>query len=211
MRTHVLTATLFTALLSGWAASGCSDSGAVVEVGVSSNAQAITTSAAGVPAEAAGGNLVVTITKVSVHVAGDGDDGDEGKGRDPAKGPAEGEPGDDADGGGWEVIFEGSKRVNLRDAAASEAFLAEERIPAGKITQIRLLLAEDAAVEDGERSAPVTCSSCSTTGLKIVTTGKLVAPEGGRVHLTLDFDQQASLSGDAATGYRLAPVVHLKN
>lgn len=208
MRTNISTIALFTLLVSGWAASGCSSSDdARVEVGITSNAQALaTTTSAEAPAEAgaANGSLLVTITKVSVHVAG----GDDDKGRDD-KGAPEAEPVDDDEGGGWHVVFDGSKQVNLRDAAASEAFLAEQTIPAGKITQIRLLLADDAVVADGERSAPVTCSSCSTSGLKIVTSGKLVVPEGGKVHITLDFDQQASLSGDAS-GYRLSPVIHLK-
>lgn len=210
MRTPIFATTLFSLLISGWAASGCSGSDkAVVEVGITSNAQALaTTTSAGTPAEAgtANGSLLVTVTKVSVHVAG-GDDDDKGA---PEAEPKSDADGDDADGGGWQVVFEGSKQVNLRDAVASEAFLAEQSIPAGKITQIRLLLADDAVVVDGERSAPVTCSSCSTSGLKIVTSGKLVVPEGGKVHITLDFDQQASLSGDAS-GYRLSPVVRLKN
>ena len=75
------------------------------------------------------------------------------------------------------------------------------------MTQIRLVLA-GATFVDGTTPTPVACPSCTQTGLKIVTMGKLFVPSGGTLHVTLDFDREHSLSA-TADGFRLDPVVKI--
>jgi len=101
----------------------------------------------------------------------------------------------------------GPTRVDLLRAPAVETFLGSAPIPAGKITQIRLVLV-DATWFDGASVTPVACPSCTQTGLKIVTMGKLMAPIGVTLHVTLDFDREHSLHADP-NGLRLDPVVHV--
>jgi hypothetical protein len=185
---------------------GASDGGGHVEVGITSSAQplavlpafAVGDGAIDADAGPLGPRLILTVARVDVHVAGDDDSDDN---RPPGPLP----PNDDD--GGWVTIFSGLARVDLLLAGSVETFLAAAPVPAGKITQIRLVLS-DATWIDGAASTPVTCPSCTQTGLKIVTMGKVMVPRGGTIHITLDFDRERSLRADK-DGYRLDPVVKI--
>jgi len=137
------------------------------------------------------------VRRVEVHIAGD-DEPD-----DPAP-PNAPPPHDD---GGWIIVFDGLAVVDLLQMGSVETFLGAAVVPAGKITQIRLVIAQATWV-DGPLTLPVTCPSCTQTGLKIVTMGKLVVPSGGTVHVTLDFDRDHSLRTENG-GYRLDPVIKI--
>jgi hypothetical protein len=98
-------------------------------------------------------------------------------------------------------------QVDLLQAGSVEAFLGSGPVPAGKVTQIRLVISEATWV-DGAITKTVVCPSCTKTGLKIVTMGKLFVPVGGILHVTLDFDRDHSLHDDK-DGLRLDPVVKI--
>lgn len=177
------------------ALAGCGGGGsggdAAVEVGIT--AQALQTSPSSGGAEATTQrHLVITVTEVNVHVAVAGGEDDSASGEDPG-------------GSGWITVFSGKTDVDLFDATSTEELLGSLAVPAGKITQVRLVLAGAALVE-GATTTAVTCPSCSESGLKIVTEGKLEVAAGDTLHLALDFDQARSLTQDES-GYRLAPVI----
>lgn len=196
-------------LLSGVLAmtlAGCGNGGgsASVELGVTAQALEITTLPSEGPSESAQKHLVITVNEVKLHVAvtGADDDADE-----------DSIPGTDTDietdtgKSGWRTAFSGETTIDLFDATSTEALLSTIEVPAGKITQVRLVLSGAELVE-GAMKTPVTCPSCSETGLKIILGGKVDVVDGDRLHLDLDFDQATSLTHDGA-GYRLAPVVKL--
>ncbi len=105
------------------------------------------------------------------------------------------------------TVFTGSAVVDLLTAGSVETFLGSAPTPAGKVTQIRLILS-DARFVDGALTAPVSCPSCTQTGLKIITMGKLFVPSGGVLSVTLDFDKEHSLS-TTTDGFHLDPVVKI--
>ncbi len=168
---------------------------ASVEVGITAQALQTTTPSSGSGATTER-HLVITVTDVTVHVAATGAD-DEAK-ADPVSGKDTGES-------GWITVFTGETKVDLFDATATEKLLGSMTIPVGKITQVRLVLAS-AELVDGVTTTAVSCPSCSESGLKIITEGKVEVAVGGTIHLALDFDQTKSLTHDEA-GYRLAPVL----
>jgi hypothetical protein len=178
---------------------GCQGSEGTVEVGFISSGQALTATNADAGATP-GPHLILTISRVDVHVAGEGESDDDHPGTPTGSGSS-------INGTGWVTVFSGAAHVDLLDTKAVEAFLGSAATPSGKITQIRLILA-DATWIDGAQTAPVTCPSCSQTGLKIVTMGKLVVPAGGVLHVTLALDREHSINA-ASDGVRLDPVVKI--
>ena len=188
---------------------GCNGSGGTFEVSLTSSGQSLTQVAPAPGASGtidtnagiAGPRLLLNVQRVDVHIAGDDKSDD-----DPPNPPGSPPPHDDDDGG-WITVFSGVARVDLLLAGSVETFLASAPVPAGKVTQIRLVIS-DATWVDGAVTKPVACPSCTKTGLKIVTMGKLFVPAGGTLHVTLDFDRDHSLSTDK-DGYRLNPVVKI--
>ena len=191
---------------------GCSEGGGgsgTLEMGVTATGQALRAGNAGPDggpidpdAGAAGPRLLLNVRRIDVHVAGT--DGSDPLDATPPSPPNPPPPDDD---GGWVTIFSGAVSLDLLQAGSVETFLASATVPAGKITQVRLVLADAVWVEEG-RTQPVTCPSCTQTGLKIVTMGKVVVPQGGTLHVTLDFDRDRSVRAEN-DGYRLDPVVKI--
>jgi hypothetical protein len=186
---------------------GCSDAagGGTVELGFTASGQALTTAAADggtidLDAGTVGPRILLNVVRVDIHVAGNDDPDDP---PNPPNPPPPNPPHE----GGWITIFSGAAQVDLLQAGSVETFLASAPVPAGKITQIRLAIA-DAIWTDGTATAPVQCPSCTQTGLKIVTMGKVVVPSGGTLRVTLDFDRERSVRADK-DGYRLDPVVKI--
>jgi hypothetical protein len=186
---------------------GCGNGGsggeASVELGITAQPiQSITLPSEGPGPSAAQKRLVVTVDQVKLHVAvkGADDEADDDS-------ALETDTSTDMTTSGWKMAFSGSTDVDLLDATATEALLSTIVVPAGKITQVRLVLS-DAKLIEGDTTLPVTCSSCAETGLKIILGGKVDVVDGDRLHLQLDFDQATSLTHDGA-GYRLAPVIKL--
>jgi hypothetical protein len=211
IRLHDAASIVFPALALGLLA-GCQTSGGTIEVGVTASGQplsaVVAASDAGVSSDAgvpAGPELILDISRVDVHVAGNDAPDDDPKGTLTGGGTVGGP--DPHDGGGWVTVFTGAAHVDLLRAGSVETFLGSAAVPAGKVTQIRLVLA-GATFIDGATTALVTCPSCTQTGLKIVTMGKLFVPSGGTLHVTLDFDREHSLS-TGTDGIRLDPVVKI--
>jgi hypothetical protein len=207
MRTHLRYASaIATAAIALGLLAGCQTSDGTIEVGVTASGQALSVTAADAGAPpSAGPALVLDITRVDVHVAGADAPDDDPPGTLTGGGSLGGSaPHDD---GGWITVFAGTAHVDLFKLGAVETFLGSTAAPAGKVTQIRLVLA-GATLVDGATSTPVACPSCTQTGLKIVTMGKLFVPAGGTLHVTLDFDREHSFS-TGADGLRLDPVVKI--
>jgi len=181
--------------------SGGGDGGtALVEVGITAQALEVTVPSSGGSGSGSGSasqkHLEITVSDVLVHVAAHG--GDHEAREDSASGAETGES-------GWFTVFSGKTRVDLLDAITTEALLDSVTVPAGKITQVRIVLTDAELIEGTKRTA-VSCPSCSETGLKIVTEGKVEAAAGDTLHLALDFDQARSLTLKEGV-YRLGPVI----
>ncbi|WP_437806441.1 DUF4382 domain-containing protein [Sorangium sp. So ce1078] len=174
---------------------GCGG-GATVEVGVTAQPLQVPLAPPAGGDVASEAHLVVTVTEVSVHIAGD--EGSPG---------GDGESADRAGEKGWTTLFSGEAKVDLLDAVSTEEFLGSNEVSAGKITQVRLVLA-GAELVDAAGTSPVSCPSCSESGLKIVTEGTVEVSPGGTLRLTLDVDQASSLTQDES-GYRLDPVIKI--
>ena len=206
MRKHFqYAASIGWSVLAAGALAGCASSSGTIEVAITSSGQPLTASGAtpgaGSATTAVASHLVLNVTRLEVHVAGlEGPDDDP-----PAGAPAA--PVTGGDDGGWITVFSGTAGIDLLKAGSVEIFLGSTAVPVGKITQIRLVLGDSTWV-DGAVVLPVACPSCSETGLKIVTMGKLFVPAGGTLHVTLDFDQEHSLQV-GADGVRLDPVVKI--
>lgn len=145
--------------------------------------------------------LEVTVSRVDVHVAADGEKGS----AEDSQSAASGSTGPHS---GWTTVMSDPIRLNLYDLTATEKLLGDASVPAGRVTQIRLVLANDITLVSGSTSTPVTCPSCTETGLKIVTEGSVQLAAGETLHVTLDFDSAHSLTVDS-TGYRLDPVIRI--
>jgi hypothetical protein len=182
---------------------GCNSGGggggtALVEVGITAQALEVTVPSSGGSGSGSGSgsqrHLAVTVSDVLVHVAAHGADHEAREGAAPRAGES-----------GWFTVFSGKTRVDLLDAITTEALLDSVTVPAGKITQVRIVLTDAELIEGTKRTA-VSCPSCSETGLKIVTEGKVEAAAGDTLHLALDFDQARSLTLEEGV-YRLGPVI----
>jgi hypothetical protein len=193
----------FVSLFLSVSVAGCA--GGFVEVEVSSNA--LTEEPGAQPTR----SLLVTVTEVDVHVV------EKGGKDEPERAAPEGEiavadaqtaADAEQEQNGWVTVFEGEQEINLLDAAAASAFLGGAAVPAGKITQLRLVLAGEALLLDGDQRFPVSCPSCTEAGLKLNPSGKLEVAEGGALSLTLEFDQEGSLTEDSE-GLRMSPVIKL--
>jgi hypothetical protein len=164
---------------------GCSSSG-TIETSVSSSALT------GAPGRFEGpAHLSVTIREVAVHIGSEIDEQDQ------------------TEDAAWTTVFSGPTRIDLYDTGLVSKMLSSAPAPAGPVTQVRLVLDDDPTLTVDGVALPVSCPSCTETGIKIVTHGALEVPEGGTLFLTLDFDQDASLHTDGHGGYILQPTVRL--
>jgi hypothetical protein len=170
---------------------GCSAQG-MVKVDVESTSQAQTIARSDPAPVVAQRELHVTLTRVDVHVA-DADATDDS----------------DRDSPGWATIFKGAREVDLFDKSAVATSLGYAPTPIGKVTQVRLLIGDDAVFVDEFGNHAIQCPSCAETGLKVVTSGQVEVKSDGVLHLTLEFDRDASLV-ETRTGFALNPVVHLR-
>ncbi len=110
---------------------------------------------------------------------------------------------------GWEVVSDEDRTFNLLElqngvtAALGSATLAE-----GKVTQLRLVLAAAGhSLVNGAGEHALTIPSGEETGVKLTGCFEVVA--GETLELTVDFEADASVSGDDASGYTLRPVIKL--
>ncbi len=115
------------------------------------------------------------------------------------------------DGSAWISIGNEAEdnHVNLLSlVGGNSAFIGSKEIPAGEITQIRLLLGEDNyLVKDGEEIA-LTTPSAQQSGLKLQVHEELLA--GIQYDLVIDFDAAQSIVKAGNSGkYILKPVLRV--
>lgn len=116
---------------------------------------------------------------------------------------------EETDGTAWITIANEADEdhINLLSLVnGNEAFIGSEEIPAGEISQIRLLLGEDNyIVVDGDE-IPLTTPSAQQSGLKIKVDQELMA--GIQYDLVIDFDAAKSIVKAGNSGkYILKPVL----
>jgi len=157
--------------------------------------------------------LQFTVKEIDVHVVPiETIDNEEVAGVEPGK---EGEHADGVeeigepdDGGKWLTIA-GARQIDLSAGIATEITFEPTIIPAGRITQTRLVLEGDAVLWIGSERVTLVCPSCSTSGLKLVSRDDVIVPPGGGVLLKLMFDLEM-LGQKHGGGFQLGPVVHVE-
>lgn len=153
-------------------------------------------------AEGSEAALLLHVIRTEVHVAAAGG------------GDAEGEPADDAaddeggEGGGFVVLSEEARDVDLYALSGTAEELASGPVPAGRLTQIRLILDADSPatlVAGGEETA-VSVPSGAQTGLKLYAAPPVVLEDGSAVELGVEF---GGLVGSDESGLVLTPALAL--
>lgn len=115
----------------------------------------------------------------------------------------------DDDGDGW--ISVGDVNTGVYDllelTGGVSQLLADTEVPAGYVSQIRLILGtENSVVIDGE-SKPLNTPSAQQSGLKLQLNQELEA--GENYAFLLDFDVEKSVVTTGNGGYNLKPVIRL--
>lgn len=87
----------------------------------------------------------------------------------------------------------------------ADTLLAEANVPAGKVSQIRLVLGENNSVVVDGTSYPMSTPSAQESGLKLNLKETLEA--GGSYTFWLDFDAGKSIVQTGNGGYKLKPVI----
>jgi hypothetical protein len=136
-------------------------------------------------------HLFVTVTAVKVRVEPD-------ERAEPTRGEAEHrravEPKPVADEDeSWFTVFSGALRIDLADLGSDVRLLGMIGVPAGRVTQIRLQLADDVLLVQNGASTAVACPSCATSGLKIEVDDDALVTAGGHLQLTMAVDLRLSL------------------
>ena len=129
----------------------------------------------------------VDIQGVSVHTNGDSEESD----------------------AGWVELAGGNVGVkNLLDfTGGTELTLVDTDFPAGKISQIRLILGPDNSVVVNDKPYPLKTPSAQQSGLKLQVHENLVA--GITYEFKLDFDAANSIIHTGADSYILKPVIRV--
>jgi hypothetical protein len=145
--------------------------------------------------------VMVTISKMEVHLAGGDGDGPEDKGKD---------------GSGWHLLDRPAQSYDLLQLQNDvTAALGEMELPEGKITQIRMHL-DPAAINEVRLVRGAVCaldlSNVERTGVKINHPFKAFPIEAGETTVAVvDFDVKESVSKEGDCVYRLNPVIKLKS
>lgn len=173
---------LLVSLLSVTALSACfgaiDDEPAIVEVGIGSTSSALQADEGSVESAR---HLRLHVSEIRVHVAG---------------------------GDGWATVFSGNRVVTLSANSPVQEILGSANAHAGRITQVRLLLASAPELVEGATTTELECGSCAESGLKIIPAGTLALEAGERRHVTIAFDVDRSIV-DANGTLRLKPVMRL--
>jgi len=86
-----------------------------------------------------------------------------------------------------------------------DTLLASAELPAGRISQIRLILGEENSIKVGGETFPLSTPSAQQSGLKLNL--QAVLTEGITYTITLDFDAARSIVKKGNGGYSLKPVI----
>lgn len=151
-------------------------------------------------------HLTLDVKEVTVHVATPPDaEDDPADAGDAPDGDAGSEGGGADDDGAWVTVASGV-RLDLRPGD-NRISLGSTVVPAGELTQVRLVLDQNATLWTGIDAIQVPCPSCTTSGIKLVVDDHVEIPAGGTVDLTLMFDLESTALQTAA-GSKLGPVIH---
>ena len=118
-----------------------------------------------------------------------------------------------SDQGGWVTVFDGSQTIDLLSLKDRSLLLGEVSLPAGNVSQIRLVLADGpqyVVLADGSQ-APLKTPSGQQSGLKLV--GDFGVTACSTHTVTIDFDGEKSIAAHPAKGgseWILRPVIRVK-
>ena len=149
-------------------------------------------------------HVFITLERVQVHVAGGGDD-------DGKKNVA-----DDEGSAGWRDVVPPTSTFDLMALRNDvRAALGELELPSGKITQIRLFIAQggknEVVLVDGG-VCPLDLEQVPQSGFKINHPFKAIDVEdNSSVNLVVDFDLTESVDQSGPCSFRLKPVIKLKH
>ncbi len=107
---------------------------------------------------------------------------------------------------GWTILDVKSGVYNiLKLTNGLDTLLASAELPAGRISQIRLILGNNNSVKVGGITKPISTPSAQQSGLKLNL--QAVLTEGITYTITLDFDAARSIVRKGNGGYNLKPVI----
>ena len=112
---------------------------------------------------------------------------------------------DDFERDEWSLVVDPEIYDLLELTGGTYALLADEDIPAGAISQIRLVLGEDNTVVVDGQEYPLATPSAQQSGLKVQFNQTLEA--GVFYTVVLDFDVEKSIVTQGNGGYSLKPVI----
>jgi hypothetical protein len=111
-----------------------------------------------------------------------------------------------SDNGGWMSL---ETNVDVYDLLTltngAETVIANDDLPAGKVSQLRLILGDNNSVVVDNESYPLTVPSGSESGLKLQIHADLT--EGITYSVLLDFDAAKSIVATSSGSYILKPVI----
>jgi hypothetical protein len=114
---------------------------------------------------------------------------------------------DNGDENGWKKLEINSGVYDLLELTNGlDTLLGELEVPAGKISQIRLILGDDNSLKIGEDVHPLITPSAQQSGIKIQVHQTLVA--GITYKILLDFDAARSIVKRGNGTYSLKPVIN---
>ncbi len=114
---------------------------------------------------------------------------------------------DGGDEKGWKKLEINAGVYNLLELTNGlDTLLGAIEVPAGKISQIRLILGDDNSLKIGEEVHPIKTPSAQQSGLKIQVHQTLVA--GITYKILLDFDAARSIVSKGNGTYSLKPVIN---
>ncbi len=112
----------------------------------------------------------------------------------------------DGDESGWKKLEVNAGSYNLLELTNGlDTLLAELEVPAGKISQIRLILGNNNSIKVGDDIHPLQTPSGQQSGLKLQVHQTLL--EGVTYKILLDFDAARSIVEKGNGGYLLKPVI----
>jgi hypothetical protein len=109
-------------------------------------------------------------------------------------------------GKGWKPLEVDPEVLNVLDLTNGvEKMIGELELPAGQISQIRLILGDDNTLKIGEQIYNLGTPSAQQSGLKLQVHETLL--EGVTYKIVLDFDVAKSVLQTGAGAYKLKPVI----
>src|SRR5690349_13119408 len=109
---------------------------------------------------------------------------------------------------GWRSLPVNAGVYNILELAGGlDTLLSAAEIPAGKISQIRLLLGQDNSIVVDGKERPLSTPSAQQSGLKLNVHAALT--EGVTYKMTLDFDAARSIVQKGNGAYSLKPVIRV--